>query len=251
MITEAVVLAAGLSKRFRRDTGIHKVFAEVDGLPLIAYPIISLLSSGIEHLVVVVNNVYGSKVVKTIEGIVGDRLGLNTNIAYVVNTRPELGNGYSLYLALPLLKTNRFIVSMSDHVYTPEIIDMLVEGRGTILGGDSSPKYVDVVEATKIRVEDGRVVAVGKNIESYQYIDIGVHVLEKNLPFKECLIEPYEFSQLLTCFAGKRVIRVVDVKGAAWTDVDTYDEYLRLARGSAHVVVEEVKSEWRRRGVQL
>ncbi|WFO76001.1 NTP transferase domain-containing protein [Desulfurococcaceae archaeon MEX13E-LK6-19] len=251
MINEAVVLAAGLSKRFRRDTGVYKVFADLDGFPLIAYPVISLVSSGIERIIVVVNHVYGNKVVNVIEDIVHNKLGLDTDIAYVVNTRPELGNGYSLYLALPLLHTNRFIVSMSDHVYTPSIIDALKKSLSTVLGGDSTPKYIDVNEATRIQVEDECVVRVGKNITPYKYVDIGVHVLEKTLPFNECLKEPYEFSQLLTCFASKRVIRVVDVKGSPWADVDTYDEYIRLTKGSSRIVIEEVKKEWRMRGIRI
>ena len=251
MVEEAVVLAAGLSKRFRKVTGVYKVFADINGLPLITYPTISLYLSGIKRIIVVVNNLFGREVVRVIKEILHDKLGLNVDIDYVVNKEPELGNGYSLYLALKHVRSPRFIVSMSDHIYTPSIISKLVNSEGSVLGGDSNPKYIDVDEATKIVTRDHRVVCVSKNLSEYNYVDIGVHVLERNLPYSECLVEPYEFSQLLTCLASLTRIGVVDINGMPWTDVDTVEEYNRVLYGSSRIVLEEVLREWKERGLEL
>lgn len=245
IIREAVLLAAGYGERFRRETGEHKLFKNVDELPLICYPVRSLLHTGIKRIIVVVNNKNVKEVRETLSEHAKE---FCVEIAYIVNDTPERGNGYSLLLAIPYVKSKYFIVSMSDHVYPPTLVKEIIKQAGCkeipMLGGDQNPLYIDLSEATRIHVENERIIAIGKNIEPYEYIDVGVYLLTKDLPYGECVAEKLELSKLLQCIANKAFLGVADVSNIPWTDIDTYNDYIELIRGQRRKVLEKVKIEW-------
>jgi len=215
------------------------------------YPLTSLTAAGVDKIVVVVND----RTLNTVKEIVESAPQIitdNVDVEFVINNAPERGNGYSLLLAIPHVNESRFIVSMADHIYPPRLVKLIYDVSGSVLGGDSSPKYIDVGESTKIHVEGERVAKVGKNIEPFEYIDVGVHILERDLDYKRCSIEDtIELSSLLECLARYSVITVADVAGVPWTEVDTYEDYLEVTSGSRRIVLKEVLSEWRDLGISV
>ena len=245
------MLAAGLGTRFAKVVPKLKLAVNVGELPLIHYPLTSLTLAGVDRVVIVVNE----KTADTVRELVGSAptvVSDNVDVEIVVNEAPERGNGYSLLLALPYVNESRFIVSMADHIYPPRLVRMVYEVPGSALGGDSRPKYVDVSESTKIHAEGGKVVKVGKGLEPYEFVDVGVHVLEKELNYRKCSIEDVvELSSLLECLARESVIKVADVTGVPWTEVDTYEDYLEVTSGARRAVIEEVLNEWRDLGVYV
>ncbi len=250
-IREAVLLAAGLGKRFYKECGVHKLVAKIGGVPLIQFPLITLILSGIERFVIVVSKFSKHYVESEVRKCSKD---FGVDIELVLNPEPERGNGYSLIVALPYLTYNQFLLSMSDHIYPPTLAELLIHGGsdGIYLGGDSRPMYVDPDEATRIRVERGVVVDIGKGITPYDYIDVGVHVLSTKAPYSDCnKSEVLELSSLIRCLAQKDIVRVVDVLGIPWTDIDTYSDYLELLSGKRRAVLNEVLREWSERGYRV
>jgi len=246
---EAVILAAGLSRRFRRHTGYFKLTVPVSGYPLVCYPMTSLIVAGIERIVLVVNPLNG----EAVNRVLNESFPLKAKIDIVVNDRPELGNGYSLLSAISKVKGDRFIVSMADHIYPPSIALKLINYSGSVLGGDSNALYINVEEATKIHVRNGYVARIGKDINPFEYVDIGVHALERKLPFKECIkeISSLELSAVMEYLASRHPIEVADVNGAPWTELDTYSDYIEITQGDRRSVVEEVLREWEKEGLEV
>lgn len=245
------MLAAGLGTRFARAVPKLKLAVPIGGVPLMHYPLTSLAAAGVDRIIVVVNNRTMGTVKEVVESapqVITD----NVDIEFVINSAPERGNGYSLLLALPHINESRFIVSMADHIYPPRLVKLVYNTSGSALGGDSSPKYINVSESTRIHVEGGKVVRVGKGIEPYEFVDVGVHVLERDLNYPKCSIEDtIELSSLLECLARESVIKVADITGVPWTEIDTYEDYVEVTSGSRRAVLEEVLSEWRDLGISV
>ncbi len=252
-VNKAVILAAGMGERFYRVSSEYKLITRVYGVPLILYSIKSIYLHGVREFVVVVNPIYKEAIRFVIQDFI-DREGARINVNYIVNNEPGKGNGYSLLLALKYggLK-GPFILSMADHVYSPSVVEALEEcylkSNTSVLGGDSRPQYIDSSEATKISVDEaGYVTSVGKVIESYKYVDIGVHLFNAEDFIPLCIsLDDQELSKLITCVSKYRRIRVCDINGLPWTDIDTLEDYTSLVTGRRSMVLEEVFKEWRLR----
>ncbi|RLG84186.1 MAG: hypothetical protein DRO40_02170 [Thermoprotei archaeon] len=239
MVYEAIILAAGLGERFYKETKKYKLLIDIHGYRLIEYPLNSLIHAGIRKFVIVVNNKYYESIKNLLSKY-------KVDINYVINHRISKGNGYSLLLGIPYIESKYFIVSMADHIYPPSIVKELLEkfhGR-PCLGGDADPKYIELEEATLINVEDSIVVDIGKRLNNYKYVDMGVHILSKDMPYDQCISAKIELSSLIKCLLNKTRIYLADISGKPWTDVDTYNDYLSVIHGPWKVVVEKVIKEW-------
>jgi len=239
MIYEAIILAAGPGKRFYKETRKYKLLIDIHGYKLIEYPLNSLIHAGIKNFVIVVNNRY----YEPIKGLLSK---YKVNITYIINHEISKGNGYSLILGIPYIESKYFIVSMADHIYPPSIVkELLKKFHGKpCLGGDSNPKYIELEEATLINVEDNIIIDIGKRLSSYKYVDMGIHILSKDMPYDQCISARIELSALIKCLSKKTRIFLIDISGKPWTDIDTYNDYLSVTHGPWKVVVEKVIKEW-------
>jgi len=246
LITEAVILAGGLGTRLRGKTGVPKYLLEVDGVPLIRYPIGSLVRAGVEKFTFVVAHLFKKRL---------ENLLRSCELEYclVENRHPDLGNGYSLLRAEPCVEKSPFYVSMCDHIYTSyiplqlarrmkEIDDFIV-----LISGDSSPKYIDIEEATKLITDDrGRLLNAGKRLKTYTHVDTGVFVMSREIfSIGESLESgPLELTSLLISLAmGTGKVFVIDVAGTPWTEVDTVEDLEQLVRGERRIVLRALKKE--------
>lgn len=221
----AVVLAAGLGTRMG---GKPKPLLRVGGREIIYRNMKLLEKNGIENFVVVVNNVYGKNILDFLK---------NEGFEFkcVVNPEPERGNGYSLYLARELVD-ERFVLVMGDHVYGEEFIDKAVRAEGLV--GDANPKFVDIEEATKVKVENGRAMRVGKDLNEFDCIDTGFFVLTPEIfDVAEQVVNEGDAISLSRIMEKARV-PVTLVSGNFWMDVDTEEE---LKRANREIVKRSVK----------
>lgn len=239
MIHEAIILAAGLGTRFYKEVREYKLLTSIHGYKLIEYPLNSLIHAGIRKFIIIVNDKYYGSIRNALSRY-------EVDIEYVINHEISRGNGYSLLLGISHVKSEYFIVSMADHIYPPSMVrELLSKFHGKpCLGGDTNPKYIELDEATLIKVRDNVVIDIGKKLSNYKYVDIGVHVLTKNMPYDQCVSAKIELSSLIRCLSSKTRIYVIDVSGKPWTDMDTYNDYLSLLCGSRRTVVEKVIREW-------
>jgi len=239
-IREAVILAAGLGTRLRGiSEGLPKFLIKVLNEPLITYPIRSLYLSGIRRFTIVIPKGWSNE----LNSIV-NTLGLDIDLCIVENSQIERENGYSFLKSSECVRSEYFILSMSDHLYTPDILSILlrtyesISNADIIIGADSNPKYIDVNEATKISASNtGKVIRVGKNLNDFNYVDIGIFIMSdkvyrvaKNLESRLNVIK-------LADVVNEAVIKglnvfIADVKGATWTEVDTPKDLNELIYGS-------------------
>ena len=119
---------------------------------------------------------------------------------------------------------------MADHIFDPEILARLIaqpiENDETILAVDFNVQnnpLVDLGDVTKVWVEDGKIVKIGKNIEPYNAYDTGIFL------FTSAIFRALEESQKQQAFSlsgGMRVLvesrkaKVMGSDGGFWIDVD-------------------------------
>ncbi len=215
---KAVILAAGKATRMG---GKPKPVLKVGGIEILKRTV-QLLKDHVDEFVFVVHMREVEEFVKR----------LSVRKVVVRNENPEKGNGYSFLLALNHVDGD-FILTMADHVYSREFVEEAVKLRGLIV--DRNPAYVDVGEATKVRVENGRLVDCGKEISDFVGVDTGFFVLNKD----DISVTDFESEELSLCEVMKASrIPVSYLDGKFWMDVDTEVE---LKRANELVVRESVK----------
>ena len=249
VVREAIILAAGLGSRLWGVTGGKpKFLVKVRGIPLIYYPLISLVLAGVSRFVIVIPRGWSRRVLRLIGKLPFD---VDIDLVVVRNYEVERENGYSLLLGAEFVKGKFFVLSMSDHIYVPEIPRKLISivsrfpKRALVaIGADRRPLFVDVGEATKIKVERGRyVLRVGKNLDDFDFIDSGVFLMSsKLLRVRDKLLEKRTLgvSDVINevIRMGYRVL-AIDITGYPWTEVDTPEDLDEVRNGIRSVVVRE------------
>ncbi len=211
---KAVLLCSGLA---RRMNGQVKPLIKVGGREILYRSMKLLERHGVEEFVVVVNR----KNREAIENFL-KKSGFKFNI--VLNEAPERGNGYSLYLAKNSIY-GKFILAMGDHVFGEKFLEKAVKGKGIVC--DRNPKYIDLSEATKVKVKAGKVSDIGKNLDDFDCFDTGFFILDENIfDAAEELVREREVVELSDVIK-KASIDVHFVDGELWMDVDTPEDVRR------------------------
>ena len=251
MRVDAIILAAGMGTRLEGLGDGAKFGIEVGSVPLIYYPLRSLVLAGVERVYVVVNPLNRSR----LEEIVATT-GYEHLIRVIVNEEPWRENGYSLLVGGRVVEEDVFLVSMSDHIYPARLPLRLLEvfeeneDATIIVAGDRSPSFIDVEEATLIDVGEGlEVERIGKGLEEWDFVDAGVFLMRKEvIRVAEDIARRRSVVKLSDILneavsKGLRVI-VADITGVPWTEIDTVEDYLAVNHGWRKVVVEVVRSGW-------
>jgi choline kinase/phosphatidylglycerophosphate synthase len=218
-----VILAAGSSSRLG---GVSKPLARVAGVTLLERVVSTFQAAGVTRIIVVVGHASARVREFVVQG------GLDVEL--VENDDFGLGNGSSLVMG-GHAAAGRFLVAMVDHVVDCEAVTRLLASRAAFaLAVDSKPCCCDVGEATKVRLEGTRVVAVARKLDRYDAADAGLAVCDL------AVVSAAERSLLAgetTWNAVKRrwlaeggEIEAVDLRGLLWIDVDTRGDVRRAER---------------------
>ncbi len=214
----AVILAAGLGTRLG---GKPKGLLRVAGREILYRTIVLLKRKGVEEFVIVTNGRYAPLYREFLE-----KHGFEAEL--IINPEPEKGNGHSLHLAGDKV-SGRFVLVMSDHVYSETFVERAVKGRGLI--ADRRPEWADAGEATKVRVKGGRVVSIGKNLGEWDAVDTGFFVLDSGIfSVTSALEEERDGDYALSEVIGRAGLEVTFVDGLPWTDVDTPEDVRRARK---------------------
>ncbi len=243
-IREAIILAAGESKRLSRYTGgLSKTLIKIFGVPLLLIPVRILHSIGVDRFIIVTK----PDLKKRIKSILKKE-----KISYkiVVNRYSERENGYSLYLGLKAVHDNYFFLSMADHVYPASVPLKLLKDFGDnasiIIAGDSDPMLIDIKEATKILAnKDGEVIKISKKLTDFNFIDAGVFIISKKVikvaEFLERNLKVFSVADIVnfSISIGHKV-KVSDITGIPWMEIDTVRDLRRLLYGLGRIVLRRV-----------
>ncbi|NJE85055.1 CDP-alcohol phosphatidyltransferase [Thermococcus sp. CX2] len=213
----AVILAAGLGSRMG---GKPKGLLKVAGREIIYRTMRTLEELGVSRFVIVTNTQYSNLYKEFVE-----RNGFNAEI--VINSEPERGNGYSLHLAREKVR-GRFVLVMSDHVYSEAFLEAAVKGEGLI--ADREPKWADVEEATKVRVESDKVAKIGKDLHEWDAVDTGFFVLDESIFEVTSALASEKESFELREVVERAKLKVTFIDGLHWIDVDMPEDIKRARR---------------------
>jgi 1L-myo-inositol 1-phosphate cytidylyltransferase len=230
-VTDAIVLAAGNGDRFSDPQHRSKLLVPVGGVPLIVRTLRAAWAAGIRCAHVVL----GYRAAEVHQAIVSEapeRLALS----FIVNPRWQLENGISVLSARRALKGRRFALLMGDHVFDPTVLRRM---RVAPLTAGVSLLAVDrhitdrriVMEATKVRTDAGRIVAIGKDLETFDAIDTGLFVCSDNLfdaLDAACRTGDTTLSGGIRRLSALGLVHTSDIGDARWHDIDTADDLARV-----------------------
>lgn len=224
----AVILAAGLGSRLggdASDEAIPKPLQELAGKPLLGRTLESLYQGGVRRAVVVVGW-RGNEVAAAARRLAPDGLA----VEHVVNPDYRLQNGVSVLKARERV-TGNFVLTMSDHLLSPEIIRLALAADpgpdGAVLCIDRRIDAVfDIDDATKVLTDDaGRIRQIHKQLPEYNAIDTGVFHCSQGL--MQALAATFarqgdcSLSDGIGALARQGVMRTADIGELFWLDVDT------------------------------
>lgn len=231
-----VVLAAGMGNRFKED-GIFlpKPLITLDDKPLIKHVLDGLEIVDPDRVIVVLG--FKSETIKCFL----NKMDYPFQVISIVNPDYERENGSSLLKCEDMLKKEeQFFLTMADHVVDPDIYQEASKHKGLGLCIDRkipthfTPSQID--EATKVKVKDGHLIGIGKNLSSWDGIDTGVFSLTPTV--FEALKYPGSkdakltlTSAVLTLIEWGMDFKTIDVSGLFWMDIDTVED-LALAEHS-------------------
>lgn len=222
---KAVILAAGMGRRMRSsESGEPKSAKKVLGLPIIKRVILSARRAGIKDFIVIVGYL-----AERIKEILGDGKDLNVNILYVENNEWEKGNGVSLLKAKSHIEEQKFILIMGDHLFDPAMIEDIkrteIQDDESVLMVDFNPaQYIDLEDATKVRVKNSHIVEISKQLTEYDGIDCGIFLCGRGIfsVLEEEIRRGREsITDTMSTLARDNKLLLMSSKGRFWLDVDT------------------------------
>jgi len=219
-----LILAAGLGTRLRGISD-SKPLTPIGGVPLIEHVIRRAAAGGATRILVVTG--YQAERVEALLADLQFRLALPIGWERVADW--SLPNGHSVLAGAGVLKGD-YLLSMSDHLFDPEIVRRLVARRGgdTLLAVDRnlSGPLLDIDDATKVELtDDGRIRSIGKTIPHYNAIDTGLFLATPELA--EAIRAEVDaggggsLSEGMQRLADAGRAGTVDIGDASWIDVDS------------------------------
>ena len=235
----AVIIAAGQGKRLRDSTGddqLIKPISKILGVPLIVRVLRTMMDEGVEEAVVVTG--YQPEALQTTLESDPRLEGLKLTFAH--NEDWQKSNGLSVLAAREAVGDRTFYLSMSDHVYSCEVVQALKhrppeEGELVLAVDRRIDEINDPDDAMWVRLEpDGKIREIAKDLTEYDVVDTGVFLTTPAL-FEALAAEREERGGDCALFHGVARLaaagnaRTADIGEAWWQDVDTKGD-LRAAR---------------------
>src|SRR4051794_22877903 len=208
----AVILAAGAGSRLGQPS---KPLALVAGVSLLERAVAAVREAGIERVIVVVGHA---------RDVVGRFvLSRGLDVELVENDGFAVGNGSSAVVGGQVAGA-RFLVMMVDHLVAPDVIARMIDCPASFgVAVDTCPAACDVMEATKVRLAGGAVVAVGRGLDPWDAVDAGIFICDQSVvKAAELAVAAGEGTWNAVkrhWIADGRRLEAVDLAGALWIDV--------------------------------
>jgi 1L-myo-inositol 1-phosphate cytidylyltransferase len=229
-----LILAAGYGSRHAEgDKTVLKPLLDVGGRALILRAIDSLRTAGCSRVVVVLGHE-----AEQIQSFVQESYSGDAAVDFVINPRFDLKNGVSVLAASELL-TEEFVLAMADHVFEPSVMALVAaasspQDGATLIVDSKVDSILDIDDATKVLVRDGRIERIGKDLEDFNAVDCGVFVagpaLLRALDGILRAKGDASVSEGVQELANRGRMEALDLGDARWQDVDTA-EMISAAEG--------------------
>ncbi|MBC8278537.1 MAG: phosphocholine cytidylyltransferase family protein [FCB group bacterium] len=226
----AVILAAGRGTRLGLD--IPKALIEISGKPIIHRQIEQFRKAGINDIIVI----GGYRLDLLRESLRDHKIRLYENPFYKITD-----NLVSFYLAL---KNNysECVVSHSDMIFDDDLIELLLDSDGDVILPIDAQSMNS--ESMKIRLEDGQVAEVCKNIEisdaageSVPLIRFSKKAVAEIIPRAKYFIDAGNHQAYLEDVLAESITsgntldyRIADITGMRWMEIDTSEDLAAARR---------------------
>ena len=224
----AVILAAGDGRRLQSKKGgeLSKPLLKLGGLHLLERSILTLRASGIERFRVVVGHMQDA-LITTMNGL---KSLAKIDIEFIRCEDFKKGNGVSLAAGASTLE-DPFLVAMADHVMVVDTIKRFLEKTEehpdkAQLATDPHPDSIfDLDDATKVKSEMGKIIAIAKELPDFDEIDMGLFYFPQGFGEK---IQAHvdagarSVSDIVNAIIQKEDFLSLALKDAVWQDVDTF-----------------------------
>jgi choline kinase len=231
----AVVLAAGDGGRLGAHTAaVPKPLVRLAGRPIVDYTLDALVAVGVTDVTVVVG--YREAQVRA---ALAETAPDGLRIAYVTNPRFHAGASLSLRAARQAVKGEPFLLLMSDHILSEELLGALLAAHEaapalSFVAADSAPHDAAYThEATKLLTDGGayaRVLAIGKQLPQSTALDTGAFLLAADAwEAIDAAPEDCELSVVFGELIARGGLYAADVSGAFWYDIDTAEDLAAAA----------------------
>jgi choline kinase len=225
----AIILAAGKGKRLDTIRGDYpKCLLEVGGLSLIERQIQTLRALGVNDVTAVIG--FGGEHVR-------ERCG--PEISYVENElHAETNSLYSLWLTRDLLSDGFVVLNADVLFHTQMLVELLSSEYEDALLISYQPRATLGEEEMKVKVHDGRVVDISKQMDPVEADGENVGIVKFGPSGAALLIEkmnglvaagnqkawaPRSFRE----FAAVRPLRAISTNGYPWIEIDFPEDYAR------------------------
>jgi choline kinase len=223
-VDQCVILAAGNGSRLAVCSGSNpKPLVALHGAPLLEHVILAARQAGIRKFVIVIG--YRGEVIRQ---WLAQRNFSGITVELVENRDYHKANGVSLLKAREIVR-GPFLLLMSDHVFESRtarsLLNQPLAAGEVILAVDPKlDRVFDMDDATKVRREGNRIVAIGKELSNYDACDTGMFVcspelfdaLEKAKRDGNCSL-----SDGMRRLGEAGRFRAFEIGDALWQDVDT------------------------------
>ena len=214
---------AGSGSRLRTNgTNLPKPLVPVRGRPLILYTLEALACAGIKKVYFVVG--FERDLIKA---RVRFLTPAELDVCFIENRHWQKQNGISVLAAANQVEPP-FLLIMSDHLFDRSILDLLlctaIPDEVNLAIDRKLDSIFDITDAMKVRTSGERIIAMGKDLASYDAIDTGLFVcpadifiyLERARRNGDCSL-----ADGVRLMASADKVRGVDIGDAWWQDVDT------------------------------
>ncbi|PCI51783.1 MAG: nucleotidyltransferase [Alphaproteobacteria bacterium] len=234
---KCLIAAAGQGTRMR-EKGDIKPLLELNGVPIIERVIKNLRAGGVDDFFVVTG--YRGTKVRSFLDVLAERE--NISITHIINEDWELSNGISVLKAKGVIE-GPFILTMSDHLFDPQIIKSLLaydhqlETVTLCVDYNIENPVIDLEDVTRVNCTRSRIENIGKVIRDYNAFDTGIFYCH------DVMFEALEHSAregddsisgAMNVLGSWDKARTFDIEGRLWLDVDDPTAY-----GKAIVYVDE------------
>lgn len=230
---KAVIVAAGMGSRlWGQNDQIPKTLMPFNNETILATIMRNIAATGVRQFIIVVG--YRKE-------LIIDYLSKNEHFGYQIelieNPEWQRGNGISVLAAEPAVNGQPFLLSMSDHIVSVSALHQIVQHpspKNLLLVDPRIDAVFDLDDATKVRVNDHRILDIGKEIGQYNGIDCGVFKLTPR--FFEAMRERLKLRQESISAAIQGLIQQDDMEAVfmrqhdLWIDIDTPEAYHHALR---------------------
>jgi len=220
VITRALILAAGRGVRIG-DPETPNCLTALGPVTLIERTLRVLHGAGIRQVAVTVG--WQGHLLRPVVTAAAAKLGLDLTV--FDNTGWEDPNGLSAQVARPFV-TERTLLVMADQIAAPSLVAELcrlpASGDTTVLCVDRDlARVFDIDDATKVKLRDTTVVAIGKQLAAPDAVSAGLFLMSPTLMAALGGLTSPSLTEGVQAAADAGLVVAHDVGNQLWQDVDS------------------------------